>query len=145
MAILRPKRCRSVVAWGAVGAFRVAVGEYVRQYIAPMKVDGAFKTNHPGQNVDDWPRQWARAFCAMVDAGGDVSLSRAAEIRCPLLLMLGAKDSLNPAADGQRFIEAATYPGGPARVFKVFQNTGHIIHEERPNQFITAVREFWQM
>jgi valacyclovir hydrolase len=144
LSILRPERCRSVIAWGAVGAFSADLGQYVRQYIAPMKVDDAIRIKHPGQNVDDWPRQWAQAFCEMIEAGGDVSLSRAAEIRCPLLLMLGDQDNLNPVVDGQRFVEAASYAGSPARVFKVFADTGHGIHEERPDQFIATMRDFWK-
>jgi valacyclovir hydrolase len=144
LGILRPQRCRSVVAWGAVGAFSPHLCEYVRQHTLPLKLWDEIKINHPGQNIDDWPRQWVEAFCAMIEAGGDVSLSRAAEIRCPLLLMIGDRDNLNPVADAQRYIEAATYRDSPARVLKVFEATGHSIHEERPEQFIAAVREFWR-
>src|SRR5262249_26694710 len=91
-----------------------------------------------GQDVFAWKKDWADAFCALIDAGGDVSLGHASEIRCPLLLMLGENDTLNPVRAGQRFIDAVT----SRKRFEVFSNTGHAIHTEQPANFLDVVRDF---
>jgi valacyclovir hydrolase len=142
MPILRPDVCRSVVAWGAVGAFDSALCDQVRAGLPPTWITDAHRAKHPGQAVDQWPYQWADAFCAIVAAGGDVSLSRAAQIQCPLFLLLGDQDRLNPVADGQRFVEAAARDDGPVRLFEVFKRAGHALHDEQPERFLTCVRSF---
>jgi pimeloyl-ACP methyl ester carboxylesterase len=144
MPIQRPDLCRSVIAWGAVGAFDTALCDHVRRGLPPTWITDAHRAKHPGQDVDQWPYQWADAFCAIVAAGGAVSLSRAAEIKCPLLLMLGDQDRLNPIADGQRFIEAASRDGSAVRIFEVFKWAGHALQDEQPERFLTRVRNFLQ-
>ncbi len=142
MPIQRPDLCRSAIAWGAVGAFDSALCDHVRAGLPPTWITDAHHAKHPGQAVDQWPYQWADAFCAIVVAGGDVSLSRAAQIECPLLLLLGDQDRLNPVADGQRFIEAAARDGGAVRLFEVFKWAGHALHDEQPERFLARVRSF---
>lgn len=142
MSIQRPDLCRSVIAWGAVGAFDAALCDHVRGGLPATWITDAHRAKHPGQAVDQWPYQWADAFCAIVAAGGDVSLSRAAEIKCPLLLMLGDQDRLNPVADGQRLVEAATRAGGAVRLFEVFKGAGHALQDEQPERFLARVRQF---
>jgi valacyclovir hydrolase len=144
--ILRPDLCRSVAVWGAVGAFDAELCDHVRREVLPMKINDSQRARHPGQNVDVWPAQWVEAFCAIVAAGGDVSLSRAHEIRCPLLLMLGDQDKLNPVAAGQRFIRAAsnTADNGAPKQLEVFVGAGHQIHNQQPDKFLKTVRLFLQ-
>jgi valacyclovir hydrolase len=144
MPILRPDLCRSVTAWGAVGGFGAEMCDHAKEHVLPTRVTNDLRARHPGQNVDAWPAQWTDAFCALIAAGGDVSLSRADQIRCPLLLMLGDQDTLNPVADGRRFITAASRADGIARVFEVFAGTGHSIHEQQPDRFLKTVRSFLQ-
>jgi valacyclovir hydrolase len=146
MPILRPDLCRSVIAWGAVGAFDPELRDHAHQVILTTPITDSQRARHPGQNVDAWPAQWVDAFCAVINAGGDVSLSRAAEIRCPLLLMLGDQDKLNPVAAGQRFIRAASgaESNDALRQFTVFGGVGHPIHEQRPDQFLKTVHGFLQ-
>ncbi len=141
MATLRPDLCRSVMSWGAVGAFDTDLCESARRGLPPTWLNDSWRARHPGQNVDAWPQQWVDAFCAIIDAGGDVSLSRAGQIRCPLLLMLGENDKLNPTAAGQRFVQAAGLADS-APQFEVFAGTGHSIHEEQPDRFLKTVRNF---
>jgi pimeloyl-ACP methyl ester carboxylesterase len=146
ISTLRPDLCRSVVAWGAVGAFAPELCDYVQQTVVPMPISDGLRKLHPSQNVSAWPKQWSEAFCGIIAAGGDVSLSRASHVQCPLLLMLGDQDSLNPVADGQRFIDAASQPGNPAgspaRVFEVFKHAGHFLQDEQPERFLRVVRDF---
>ncbi len=146
MPILRPDLCRSVIAWGAVGSFDQELCDHARRELLPTPINDDKRARHPGQNVDTWPARWVDAFCAITAAGGDVSLSRADQIDCPLLLMLGEKDALNPVAAGQRFVRAASDApaNGATRQFEVFIGAGHPIHDQRPDQFLKIVRGFLQ-
>jgi valacyclovir hydrolase len=141
MGVDRPDLYRSVVVWGAVGAFGPEACAQVQQGALNITITAEMRQQHTGQDVDGWPRAWTEAFCAMVAAGGDLSLSRAAEIASPLLIMLGERDTLNPAESGQRFIDAARRHGLPT-LLKVFPQAGHAIHEAQPDAFMAALREF---
>ncbi|MCS6872780.1 MAG: alpha/beta hydrolase [Anaerolineae bacterium] len=133
--------CRSVVAWAAVGAYSPALSEYVRS-MPSAPITPAVRARHPGQPVERWEDEWREAFAAIVANGGDISLSRAHQIACPLLLMVGDGDKLNPAEDSRRFVEAATHPRCTPKRFVCFENTGHAIHEERVDAFLAEVRAF---
>jgi valacyclovir hydrolase len=141
LAITRPDLCRSVTTWGAVGAFGPDACQHVRHGLPATWITDDIRRKHPAQDVDSWPPQWVEAFCAMIANGGDLSLSRAHHIDCPLLLMLGENDTLNPVAAGERFIQQADRGGG-LRQFKVFEDTGHTIHEQQPEAFRTALLTF---
>lgn len=143
LGVLRPDICRSIIAWGAIGAFGPEACAAAQRGLPPTWITDELRAQHPGQEVDRWPYQWVEAFCAMIAAGGDVSLSRAHEIACPLLLMLGDQDRLNPVAGGQHFIEQAARgrPGVP-RHLETFTGAGHPIHEQQPEAFARAVNEF---
>jgi pimeloyl-ACP methyl ester carboxylesterase len=67
---------------------------------------------------------------AIIAAGGEISLARAGEIRCPTLLINGAADSINPPALAQRL--AARIPQAD---LIIVPGTGHAVHEERPDWF----------
>jgi valacyclovir hydrolase len=139
LPILRPDLCRSVTAWGAIGAFDPDACERCRQNLPPTWITDKLRADHPGQDVDQWPYQWVEAFCALIAAGGDISLSRAALIRCPLLLLLGENDSLNPPPAGQRYLHAA---GSTAKILKIFAGASHAIHEQQPELFLQTVFTF---
>ena len=142
LPIQRPDLCRTVIAWGAVGAFSPDLCEVSRSKLPPTWITDALRAQHPGQNVDRWPYQWVDAFCGLIAAGGDVSLSRAHEIHCPLMMMLGDGDLLNPITAGRHYISAATQPDGPPRVLEIFKYSGHFIHDEQPERFLAIVRDF---
>jgi len=141
MGVLRPDRCRSVIAWGAVGHYTPEVGNYVRNS-PPSPITPGQRARHANQNIDHWAAEWAQAFLTIVEAGGDLSRSRAHEIACPLLLMVGDRDALNPVSDAQAFVAAATHPACTPKVFTVFPDTGHRIHDERIDAFLAAVFGF---
>lgn len=65
----------------------------------------------------------------MIDAGGDISLSLAPNITCPLILMLGDEDKLNPQHFGERFVKAT--PKGRLAMFPC----GHAVHDEQRDAF----------
>ena len=72
----------------------------------------------------------------IIDLGGDISLSLAPKITCPVLLMLGEKDTLNPQSYGEKFVQALQdgrlemLPGG------------HGVHEEQFDRFKALVGPF---
>jgi valacyclovir hydrolase len=142
LAIVRPDVCRSVTAWGAIGAYSKELGAYVREKMPRLTITPGHRARHPGQRIEAWQPAWIEAFSAIVAAGGDISLSRAADIACPLFLMVGEHDRLNPVDGVWQFVQAATRPGGPPRHFKVFAGAEHPIHDQRPDQFVAAVLEF---
>lgn len=143
MPLTNPTICRSVIAWGALGAFDQSACEHSRaNSLPPDWVDDAITRKHPDQDPKAWTYQWVEAFCAMVAAGGDLSLSRAHLIECPLLLMLGENDRLNPPELGRRFVAKAAERPGVLRQFRTFKDAGHSIHIQQSDAFYAAVLEF---
>ncbi len=135
--------CRSVTAWGAIGAFDQSLCDHARRFSFPTTwVTPEIIAKHPDQDVISWVEAWVEAFCAMVAAGGDLSLSRADQIAAPLLLMLGERDGLNPVAAGRRFVEKAAERRGVLRQFRTFPEVGHAIHQQVPEAFYNAVFDF---
>jgi pimeloyl-ACP methyl ester carboxylesterase len=84
-------------------------------------------------------RQWVDSVQAMVTAGGDVSLSLAPNITCPLLLLLGDGDRLNPEAYGQRLVDLA-----PQGRLVMIPDSGHPIHKHQWEAFRAALGPFLQ-
>ncbi|MFQ3646139.1 MAG: alpha/beta hydrolase [Anaerolineae bacterium] len=132
-----PERCLSVAAWGAVGYF----GEQMRPVAQnPRMISGEAITPEEvalhGIDPVQFGRSWVRAVVQYIDSGGDVSLSRASQITCPLLLMLGHEDRLNPAAFAQQFLAQAGH--GELVMF----DCGHAIHTEQPEAFRRTLAAF---
>ncbi|CAG1014697.1 MAG: alpha/beta hydrolase [Anaerolinea sp.] len=144
MGVMRPDLCRSVIAWGAIGSFGLEAAERARRSKMPSWFDSRLEEKHPGQNVYQWHRAWVEGFAAMVESGGDLSLSRAAEITCPLLLLLGEKDALNPPSAGRLYIRHAAREG-VIRQFQEIKEAGHPIHTDQPDAFVRSVRSFLKM
>ena len=92
-------------------------------------ITGEEKRIHGFGDAARFTREWARAMTRMIDAGGDVSLSLAPKISCPMIIMLGEKDKLNPQGNGERFIEAV--PNGRLAMF----SCGHAVHDEQRDAF----------
>lgn len=125
----QPKRFATASSWGAVGYF----GEEMRpvaqrlvngEWIKPFEID-----LHGIHNVAQFATQWVRAIVHYIDAGGDVSVSLAPQISCPLLIMLGKRDMLNPAIYAQRFLQSVK--DGYLELF----DAGHPIHTDQPEAF----------
>ena len=64
-------------------------------------------------------------------------VDRAREVRCPVLLVLGERDSMTPAR-AARDLEAAL----PAARRLVVRHGGHQLMSERPNQVLDALADF---
>lgn len=138
MAILDPQRIRSVLAWGVAGALdAVALPEIAaigRLVDAPLPAwrdwRAALCRAYGREGARLLTTRWAATMQAIISAGGEISLARAGEIRCPTLLINGADDSMNPPALAQRL--AARIPQAD---LIILPGTGHAVHEERPDWF----------
>lgn len=130
-----PERTASVVAWGAVGSFGPELRPAFQRMLDLQMTDDE-KALHGITDVAAFARGWVRATLTMLDAGGDVSLSMAHRITCPLLLMLGKQDTLNPESYGRRFVEAT--PHGELVMF----DCGHPVHNEQREAFYQVVERF---
>lgn len=131
---LQPERFASAASWGAVGYF----GPEMRPIAQRMIPGSAWITDdevklHQLADKDDFARQWVRATIHMIDNGGDVSVSLAPKITCPVLVMLGKTDRLNPPEYAQRFLKNVS--NGSLTLFEC----GHPVHDEQTTAFRTAL------
>lgn len=129
LPILRPDLARSVAAWGAVGFFPPELRPIVQQKWPPTWVDESLRALHGPEHIERMVLGWVTATKQIIDSGGDISLSQAERIACPLLLMLGRQDELNPEHVARQFV--AQTPRGRLVMF----DGGHPIHREQPDAF----------
>ncbi|NWF67544.1 MAG: alpha/beta hydrolase [Chloroflexi bacterium] len=132
----QPGRFRSAAVWGAVGYFGPEMRPYVQRSYPPTWISAHDCEQHGISDPQVFALEWINAMKSMIDRGGDVSLSLAPKIVCPLLLMLGAEDKLNPEAYGRKLVAAA--PRGKLKMFAC----GHAVHEERWPEFQKTLGAF---
>jgi valacyclovir hydrolase len=124
-----PERIASCIAIGAVGNFGPELRPiFQRMYPGDWITDDE-KRMHGFDDDARFTGEWVRAMTRMIDAGGDISLSLAPNILCPLIIMLGKKDKLNPRRNGERFVNAV--PRGRLAMF----DCGHAVHDEQRDLF----------
>jgi pimeloyl-ACP methyl ester carboxylesterase len=75
-------------------------------------------------------RDWVSALLELSVTGGDISHADAHLITCPVLIMLGSRDTLNPIPTAQQFIDRVK--DGQLEVFEGF---GHPLHTQAPERF----------
>jgi valacyclovir hydrolase len=130
MAAAQPARVLSVLTWGAAGqivASPQALDELANLLDDPvdqLKPLAAYLAEKYGvEAARIMASSWAQAMTAIIAAGGDISRSRAALIRCPALLIIGSEDPFCPTdlvrelADAMPHGRYLEVPGG-----------GHDIH-----------------
>lgn len=135
---LAPQRFRSVVVWGASGTFspRLKQRMLAPGYKAGLMPSPTLMALHGIFDAAAFADAYVAAITAMVDAGGDVSLSLAPRITAPLLLMMGTADHLNFADDAARVAAAA--PHGRLVTF----DCGHAIQDQAWDDFRQTVADF---
>jgi pimeloyl-ACP methyl ester carboxylesterase len=141
-AILRPEQVISVVAWGVAGSLDSAsvddieaIGAMIDDPQPDLASWASFLCAQLGaERARAMTRGWAGATTAIIRRGGDISLSRAGAIRCPVLIFNGERDSFNSAADAHRL--AAAIPQGTALITA---GAGHPVHEDQPGWFYATV------
>lgn len=138
MAGLQPQRVASVAVWGAVGYFGPAMRPFTQRMYPATWIKPDEIALHGIDNPDAFALGWIKAVKHYIDTGGDVSLSLAPNITCPVLLMLGDEDQLNPEAYGRHYINQTR--AGQLRMFAC----GHAVHDERWPEFQQVVAAFLQ-
>ena len=105
MAILQPTAVRSVVTWGAAGSLGEnremagAMATVIDDPIPPMREFAEYmKATYGEANARVMSQSLANTLIAIMDAGSDLSRSRAAEISCPALLITGEHDPMGTPA-----------------------------------------------
>lgn len=138
LAIARPDLARSVAVWGAVGYFGPEVRARAQRNYPPTWVSDEIRALHGSEHIEHMVLGWVTAMKQIIDGGGDVSLGAADRITCPLLLMLGRGDTLNPVHVGEQYV--ARTPRGKLAVFEC----GHPVHREQPDAFRAALWDHLQ-
>lgn len=146
MAELRPDAVRSVVAWGAAGQVVAppemldAMYHLIDEPIPPLADFAEFlKATYGEDNARAMTQSLANALRAIIEAGGDISASHVADIRCPVLLMTGEHDPFCPPPLVSEL--ASAIPGGE---FLRVDEVGHDIHTARPEWMAGTVLNWLQ-
>ena len=143
MAVHYPDMVRSLVVWGAAGT--LGEGD-----IEPM-LDAIYNMfDDPVEDLEGWRdyikeqygeeagratlQSWATASKAILARGGDISLSRAHEIRCPTLLISGEYDPFVTPGMTRDLASRIT-----DTTFHIVPAVGHTVHHERPEWFMHTV------
>ena len=130
-----PQRIASCIAIGAVGNFTPELRSVFQRVYPGDWITDEEKRIHGFHDAARFTGEWLRAMTRMIDAGGDVSLSLAPAITCPMLIMLGEKDKLNPRPNGERFVAAASN----ARL--AMFPCGHAVHDQQRDAFYRMTLE----
>jgi len=130
MAALRPGCALSVLTWGASGQIAASHADLDElaaaitnpsDALAPL---AAYLTAAYGTaNATIMTQTWSSAMRGILEAGGDISRSRAARIRCPALLVAGTYDKF--CSPEKTWELAEVIPRGQ---FAKAHGAGHDIH-----------------
>lgn len=145
VAILRPAMVISTVAWGVAGALEPAALAEVAEIAALMDSPpprwvgwrDELRATYGDAYARTMTTGWATAVRALIARGGDISLARAGEIRCPVLLINGAEDFVNPPAVVRRLAAAI-----PHSELILVEGVGHPVHRERFDWFVRTVLDW---
>lgn len=144
LAANRPDLVRSVVAWGVSGVISDAMVESVAGWL-PVSAWGEeraewraeIRTQHGPEQFPTLIEGWVQGARAIHAAGGNICLSEAAAIPCPVLLINGVGEVGNTPAD-----VAALAARIPDCRLEIVAGAGHGVHEEQPARFLALVNPF---
>lgn len=134
MAATNPARARSVATWGSAGALPPSqrplaqmMGTVVDDPIEPMRGFSEYlKATYGEDNARAATQNFTKAMLAIMDSGGDISLSLAGDIKCPVMLIVGANDFMALPA----FVNDLGARINDAKVVEV-EGAGHAVHHEK--------------
>lgn len=146
LAARRPDLVRALVVWGAVGV--------IPPSLRPLLDMFADLIDRPPERLKAWRdalvvrygsedtarrtlRSWTAALGTLLAQGGDISLSMAGVIRCPVLVIAGEKDRFAPAAEVRTLASAL-----PQADMHLVPDAGHSVHDDKPEWFATTVLEW---
>lgn len=135
MAALTPHLARSLATWGSSGTIPQsqlpmigAMHDLIDNPISPLQGFREYLVATYGEaNARTSVQNFADAIRAIMESGGDISLSKVGKITCPVLLIAGEHDFLvSPQLLSQL---SALIPGSES---VVVEGAGHSVHEDRP-------------
>ncbi len=145
LALAAPERIHAVLAVDVSGAFTPDLLDVLPRLGAwaetgstnnlPRRVE-AFQEYGREGTVAIW-RAWRAAVRAIIMAGGNISLAQGGDIRCPVLLINGADDSVNLPAQSRAL--AAAIPGAELRLVP---DVGQLVYN-RQDRTLTDLAVQW--
>jgi valacyclovir hydrolase len=136
LAATKPQMARSVVAWGAAGVLhdpggrmREAMVDIIDNPIPPLQeLSDHLIATYGAASARAMMQSAMRAGGEIIDVrNGDISLSKARDIACPVLLIVGDQDMFLPVELAQQY--PARVPQGEVLVA---EGAGHAVHLDRP-------------
>ena len=144
MAALAPGRALSVAAWGVAGQIvepAEGFGPLERLLDEPseqlLPLAAYLAEAYGPDRARAMAAGWAGALREIVAAGGDISLSRAGAITCPVLLVAGSDDPYCPVAAVQELAAAI-----PRSRFLELESVGHDVHLAAAGVLTTVVLDW---
>ena len=145
MAVLTPGVARSVATWGAAGVLhdpsgqlREAMYNVVDHPIPPLQQFHDYLIATYGEaNARAMTQSEVGALTDIIEAGGDVSLSKAGNITCPVLIIVGEHDMFVPVALASQL--AARLRTAEVREA---EGAGHDVHNDRPEWLVQTVLDW---
>ena len=145
MAAISPRVARTVLTWGAAGAVSDPGGglaAFFRHVLDDPNPEGQGYREYLiatyGESVTRTTMQsFANVTDAIVAAGGDIMLSRADQITCAVLLIVGQQDFMVSKAQ----IDALAGHMAKAETIEA-ASAGHGVHEDRPQWFVETVTDW---
>jgi valacyclovir hydrolase len=141
MAALKPEAVRSIAAWGAAGSLGQnlemadAMATLIDSPIPPLAgFADHMKATYGEDNARTMTRSFGSSLRAIIEAGGDISRSRAAAISCPVLLITGENDFIAPP---QLVSEMANLI--PRGEFLLAEGATHSVHSQKPDWLIETI------
>ena len=145
MAALTPGVARSVVTWGAAGTISDPGGHLVEAMynivdhpIPPLQGLRDYLVSTYGEaNARAMTQSMATAKTDIIEAGGDVSLSKAGNITSPVLLIAGDHDIFAPPALASELADRAR----TAEVL-VAEGAEHNVYMDRPEWLMQTILDW---
>jgi valacyclovir hydrolase len=141
MAALDPSRILSTVTWGSAGQIVATpdmldgLARVVDDPVDPFKPLAAYLVEAYGaDSARIMVKSWAQALSAMIDAGGDVSRSRANLMTCPTLLITGTHDPFCPPSLVREMADAI-----PRGEFVEAEGAGHDLHHSHSDWLASII------
>ena len=145
MAALTPGVARSVVTWGAAGTLsdpdghlREAMYNVIDNPVPPLQQFREYLIATYGEaNARAMTRSEVAALSDIIEAGGEVSLSKAGNITCPVLLIRGEHDFFVPLA-------LLSQLAARIRTAEVLEAEGaeHGVHNDRPEWLAQTILDW---
>ena len=139
LAVQHPEVARSLLVWGAAGRLFPELAPVLDAiYDAVDTRSGNWasfgeqvKKRYGAPAGREMLHGWVAASRAILAEGGDISFSRAHEIRCPVLLLAGEHDAFCPPARMRELVGRI-----PRAELIQVEGGGHALHDEQPRWFV---------